>query len=80
MEWTLADAKNRFSEVVKRALAEGPQRVLRRGEEAVVVVAQHEYDKLTGQRPDFKTLLLEGPDFGGLDLKRDRAPMRDTDL
>ena len=26
MEWQLAEAKNRFSEVVNRALSEGPQR------------------------------------------------------
>jgi prevent-host-death family protein len=78
MEWTLAEAKNRFSEVVKRALSEGPQRVRRRGEEAVVVVAQEHYDRLIGQRPDFKTLLLDGPDFADLDLTRDRTAMRDA--
>ena len=38
MEWRLADAKNLFSELVTRALAEGPQRV-RRHDNAVVVVA-----------------------------------------
>lgn len=81
MEWTLADAKNRFSEVVKRALAEGPQRVSRRGDDdAVVVVAQDEYDRLTGARPDFKKVLFEGPDFDQLDLARDRSPLRDAAL
>jgi prevent-host-death family protein len=78
MEWTLAEAKNRFSEVVKRALSEGPQRVGRRGDDAVVIVAQDEYDRLTGARPDFKKLLFEGPDFDELDLNRDRTPPRDT--
>lgn len=80
MEWTLAEAKNRFSEVVNRALSEGPQRVSRRGDDAVVVVAQDEYDRLTGARPDFKRLLLEGPDFDQLDLARDRTPLRDAAL
>lgn len=80
MEWTLAEAKNRFSEVVNRALSEGPQRVSKRGEDAVIVVAQRDYDRLTGARPDFKKLLLEGPDFEQLDLSRDRTPPRDTDL
>ncbi len=78
MDWTLAEAKNRFSEVVTRALAEGPQRVRRRGEEAVVVVAQRDYDRLTGERPSFKRLLMDGPDLEGLDLTRDRTPMRDV--
>ena len=35
-EWILAEAKNRFSELVTRALAEGPQRV-RRHDAAVIV-------------------------------------------
>ncbi|MBP8132561.1 MAG: type II toxin-antitoxin system prevent-host-death family antitoxin [Candidatus Hydrogenedentes bacterium] len=29
--WQLQDAKNRFSEVVEKAVAEGPQHVTRRG-------------------------------------------------
>ncbi len=75
-EWRLADAKNRFSELVTRALAEGPQRV-RRHNAAVVVLAASEYDKLTGQKRDFKQFLMsEGPSFEGLDLTRDETPSR----
>ncbi len=36
--WKLEDAKARFSEVVRRARAEGPQRVTVRGRELVAVV------------------------------------------
>ena len=80
MEWRLADAKNRFSELVNRALVEGPQRVLRR-DDVVVVVAEREYEKLTGTRPSFKEFLLgDGPDLEGLDLARDRSPIRETKL
>ena len=79
MEWQLADAKNRFSELVNRALAEGPQ-LVRRRKDGVVVIAQRDYDKLAGKRPSFKRLLMEGPDFDGLNLTRDRSPMRDTPL
>jgi len=80
MEWRLADAKNRFSELVNRALAEGPQRVLRR-DDAVIVVAQRDYEKLVGKRPDFKEFLLrKTPSLEGLDLERDRSPMRDVKL
>ena len=49
MEWRLADAKNRFSELVTRALAEGLQRV-RRHKDAVVVMAERDYEKLIGKR------------------------------
>lgn len=76
MEWRLADAKNRFSELVSRALADGPQVVIRR-HDAVVVVARQEYERLTGKCPGFKEFLLgAGPSLEGIDLKRDRSPMR----
>ena len=78
-QWKLADAKNRFSEVVNRALAEGPQQVQRR-EDTVVVLAQRDYEKLTGKRPGFREFLLSGPSFTGLDLERDRSPMRNVEL
>ncbi len=35
-DWAVADAKNRFSELMTKALTEGPQRVTRRGETVVV--------------------------------------------
>ncbi|OGL59239.1 MAG: hypothetical protein A3I72_14995 [Candidatus Tectomicrobia bacterium RIFCSPLOWO2_02_FULL_70_19] len=80
MEWRLADAKNKFSELVTRALEEGPQRVLRR-DEAVVVMAQRDYEKLSGKRPSFKDFLMKGgPGLKGLYLTRDRSAMRSVKL
>ena len=76
-EWQLADAKNRFSELVSRALAEGPQ-VVRRRHDAVVVLNRRHYEKLTGKRADFRQFLTgKGPAFRGLDLTRDRSGMRE---
>lgn len=76
MTWRLADAKNRFSELFSKALSEGPQRV-RRHNGAVVVIAEQDYEKLTGERPALKEFLLgAGPDLSGLDLSRDASPMR----
>jgi antitoxin Phd len=77
--WSLADAKNSFSEVVTLALTQGPQRVRRR-DESVIILAESEYRKLTGNRPSFKAHLLNGPSFEGLDLTRDKTPARDVDL
>ena len=79
MNWKLAEAKNKLSEVVKRALTEGPQRILRR-DGAVVLLAEAEYDRLTGRRPGMKRLLLGGPGLEGVDLERDRSEMRDVYL
>jgi len=79
-EWRLAEAKNRFSELVTRALAEGPQRV-RRHDAAVVVIAERDYEKLSGKKSDFKRFLLgDGPSLEGLDLTRDDTPPRDVKL
>jgi len=78
MEWQLADAKNRFSELVTRALAEGPQRV-RRHKDAVVIMSECDYEKLTGKRPSFKKFLTgAGPSLEGLDLARDHSPLREV--
>jgi antitoxin Phd len=80
MAWRLADAKNRFSELVNRALTGDPQLVLRR-RDAVVVVARRDYEKLTGKRASFKQFLLgKGPTFRGLDLTRDKSLMRNVKL
>jgi len=80
MDWRLADAKNRFSELVTRALAEGPQRV-RRHHDAVVVMAERDYEKLAGKRLSFKKFLTgKGASLEGLDLTRDRSPMRKVKL
>jgi prevent-host-death family protein len=80
MPWRLADAKNRFSELVNRALSGEPQVVVRR-RDAVVVVARRDYQELTGKRMSFKQFLLgEGPSFRGLDLRRDKSPMRNAKL
>ena len=43
--WRLQDAKARFSEVVKRAREQGPQRVTLHGKDAVVIVSAESYDR-----------------------------------
>src|SRR3546814_9850436 len=44
--WKLEDAKARFSEVVRLARSEGPQRVTVRGKDAVVVISADELERL----------------------------------
>jgi prevent-host-death family protein len=41
--WQLQEAKNRLSELVRKAREEGPQTITVRGEDAVVVVEAKEY-------------------------------------
>lgn len=79
MTWNLADAKNRLSELVNLALSQGPQTITRR-KDAVVVLSAAAYEELIGKRRSFKEFLFEGPSFEGLQLDRDRSPMRDAGL
>lgn len=57
-EWQLQDAKNRFSEVVKRARDEGPQAVTVHGKRAAVVISAREYDELIKPPMSFADFLL----------------------
>jgi prevent-host-death family protein len=45
--WTVAEAKARFSEIIDRALAGGPQIVTRRGRPAVIVISAEEWQRKT---------------------------------
>jgi prevent-host-death family protein len=76
MVWQLAEAKNKFSEVVTKALTEGPQHISRRGE-MVVVLSEEEYQRLTGKRETLIEFLLNGPDWSELDTTRDQSLMRE---
>ena len=79
MRWQLQQAKARFSEVVQRAIEDGPQTVTRRGKPAVVVVAADEFEQMRERTPTLKELLLECP-LEGVDLDRPRDYGRDVDL
>ena len=82
--WKLEDAKNRFSELVRTALAHGPQRVTRSGRDAVVVMSAEEYDRLAAPEDLVGFLerspLAEALAAGELELGRDRDLGRDVEL
>lgn len=78
--WQLQEAKQRFSELVRRAESEGPQVVTRHGEEVVVVVPTEEWRRLVGPKKDFKEFLMSAPDFDALDLRRPKDYPRDVEF
>jgi len=79
--WTLADAKARFSEVVKRALAEGPQTVTRSGHTAVVVVSAEEWRRKTRRTGSLADFFGDSPLRGsGLEIERPEDGPRPVDL
>jgi prevent-host-death family protein len=73
--WALQDAKARFSEVVRKAKSEGPQKITVHGREEVVVVSVEEYRRAKGQRTGeaLVKLLQESPLS---DLKIERTSTR----
>lgn len=79
--WQLQEAKNRLSEVINRALTEGPQVITRRGEEVAVILSKQEYARLRHSRESLVTFFRRSPLAGlDLDLERDRSRPRDLDL
>jgi prevent-host-death family protein len=45
--WTVAEAKAKFSEVIDRAMSEGPQTITRKGRTAAIVVGAEEWQRKT---------------------------------
>lgn len=79
--WQLQEAKNRFSEVVKKALTEGPQTVTRHGEEIVVILSKTEYNRLKKSQSGLVEFFRQSPLVGvHLNLERDPSLPRDVDL
>jgi prevent-host-death family protein len=69
--WTVAQAKAKFSELLNRALSEGPQTVTRNGRTAVVVVGAEEWQRKTKRVGTLADFFAASP-LRGSGLKLDR--------
>ena len=79
--WKLEDAKARFSEVVRHAREDGPQRVTVRGHDAVVSMSVEEFERLTPAAPRVPFVnFMEALHLSGLDLEREADHGRDVEL
>jgi prevent-host-death family protein len=67
MQWQVQEAKAKFSQLVQKAIEEGPQTVTRHGKEVAVVLSADEYKKLQARRPSLLEVLMCGPE-GELEL------------
>ena len=76
--WQVQEAKNHFSELIDRALREGPQTVTRHGKPVVRVVAVTEGEGEAPADDGFMEFLLSAPKVeGGLpEMPRDTSPGR----
>jgi prevent-host-death family protein len=76
--WQIQDAKNKLSEVITRALTQGPQVITKHGEKTVVVVSYAEYEKLRKSQGKLSDFFRASPLAGvDLDLTRDKSLPRE---
>lgn len=81
--WLLQDAKARFSELVRRVRAEGPQHVTVHGRDEVVVVAAEEFRRLKGDlKGEALVAVMRASPHREIDIeiRRSRLPVRDISL
>ncbi len=79
--WTVVDAKAHLSQVIDRALAQGPQRITRNGRPAVVVVSAEEWDRKTQRIGNLAEFFAASPlRDSGLEVERLQDGPREIDL
>jgi antitoxin Phd len=83
-DWQLHDAKTHFSDLVRRAREEGPQRVTVYGEDTVVVVAAEQFAQMLAPPPPQRSLhaLLSQSPLRDLEFgeESERSPVRNVGL
>jgi prevent-host-death family protein len=67
--WGLAQAKAQLSEVIDRAMTEGPQEITKSGKDAVVIVSKKDWLERAKPKQNMAEFLLNSPLRGsGLQL------------
>jgi prevent-host-death family protein len=79
--WTVAEAKAQLSEVIERALTEGPQTITRHGRKAAVVVSLAEWERKTKRKGNLAEFFAQSPLRGSrLRIARAKEAPREVDL
>ena len=75
--WTVAEAKAKFSEIIKRAMSEGPQTITRNAHLAAVVVGAEEWQRKTKRVDNLAEFFAESPlRESGLKIRRPKGRPR----
>lgn len=74
--WQIQSAKNKLSEVIARALTQGPQLITKHGEKTVVVVSYVEYEKMRKSQGKLSEFFRASP-LAGVELSRDKSMPRE---
>lgn len=73
MTWQLQEAKNKLSEVVNKAVQDGPQTITLRGRPTAMVISIDEYRRLTQPRSSLVDFLRQSP-LSEVELTLARSP------
>jgi prevent-host-death family protein len=73
--WTVAEAKSKFSEIIQRAITEGPQTITKRGRTAAIVVGAEEWQRKTKRTGNLAEFFAGSP-LRGSELKMRRSKSR----
>lgn len=72
LKWQLQEAKNRLSEVVRKAQREGPQVITLHGSDAAVVVSAKDYRRLSRRKGKLVDFFRKSP-LVGVELNLTRS-------
>ncbi len=79
--WSVAQAKARLSEVIGKALEEGPQTITRNGRPAVVVVSLQEWTRKARRQGSLAQFFAASPlRDSGLEIERAAGGAREVEL
>lgn len=74
-KWPLQEAKNKFSEVIRKASEEGPQTVTKHGKDSVVVLSVEDYRELEQPKTSLVQFFQKSPlSKVEVALERDKYP------
>lgn len=79
-KWQLHEAKNKLSSVIDAALQGKPQCIMRRNQDAVIVVSVEEYQQLKHPKKSLGEFLLSIPKCDELEIQRATGKPRAIEL
>jgi prevent-host-death family protein len=77
--WTVAEAKAKFSELIERARARGPQTITRNGRTIAVVVSAEELERKTKRSGNLAEFFAASP-LRGSELVIERSTDKPRDI
>lgn len=80
--WQMQEAKARLSELVERAVSDGPQTITQDGEAVAVVMSRAAFERLAANEESIVQFMRRSPLYGNEDVsfERDESPVRALEL